>query len=71
MEWISINKMMPEPFLDVLVYAINTHGDTYDKGEKYLAIDRIVQWNDMPLSFRTDRFYGEVTHWMPLPKLPI
>lgn len=70
-EWISVNDRLPKEFEDVLVCAINEYGETYEKGEKYLALDRMVRWMDKtPTSFRTDRYYGKVTHWMPLPDSP-
>lgn len=71
MEWISVSTKLPLLFEDVLVVAINENGETYEKGEKYMAIDRLVKWMDgYETCFRTDRFYGKVTHWMLLPKPP-
>jgi hypothetical protein len=71
-EWINVNEKMPEEFVEVLVYAKNEINVTFEHGEGYLAIDRICTWNDdYPASFRTDRFFGKVSHWMPLPSPPI
>lgn len=70
-EWISVEERLPELFEDVLTYCINVSGETYALGERYMAVDRLVKWNDgYRTCFRTDRFFGEVTHWMPLPKEP-
>lgn len=71
MEWISIKDGLPEPGVDILAACINRTGWTLKKGESYHAIDRWIAWNDgFHPSFRTDRFDGTVTHWMPLPNLP-
>lgn len=70
-EWISIKDALPKEFVDVLVCAINLSDITFAIGEKYHAIDRWVIWNDeYKPSFRTDRFFGKVIFWMPLPELP-
>jgi len=64
MKWNKVEDCLPEKGKDMLVYAINENGWTFDKGEKYFAVDQLVQWQDgIPLSFRSDRFYGKVTHW--------
>ena len=71
MEWISVEDMLPEIFVEVLVYATNISGDTHELGKKYLAIDCLVVWpSDHPTCFRADRYFGQVTHWMPLPLPP-
>ena len=70
-EWIKIEDRIPEDFVDVLCWCVNEFGETYEKGEKYFSLDRWCVWTDgRPPSFATDRFYGKVTHWMPLPKPP-
>jgi hypothetical protein len=82
-EWISIEDDLPKIkdndvySDDVLTYCISdgvsrqfNMPNTYMEGEKYLAIDAITRWRDSSPSFRTDKFYGKVTHWMPLPKPP-
>jgi len=75
-EWISVKDRLPEPFVDVLVWCENLAQDyaqleCFRVGEFYAAIDRFCVWEDgKPSSFRTDRFYGKVTHWMPLPEPP-
>lgn len=70
-EWISVEDSLPEEFVDVLVCAQSSVGNPIAEDEFYHAIDRICIWNDgHPRSFRTSRFYGRVTHWMPLPELP-
>lgn len=77
MEWISVKDQIPEPEVDVLTCCVS-HGKTiggfvnrYPEGEKYMAVDQRVRWADLPNpSFRSDRFLGKVTHWMPLPALP-
>lgn len=83
-QWISVDDRLPEideetgKSLDVLVVCIS-HGETtefghlntYPYGHKYLAMDTMVKWPDMEIpSFRSQRFYGRVTHWMPLPEMP-
>jgi len=82
--WYDVKNRLPElknnqPYSDdVLVFCIS-HGEpnemgfpnTYPKGETYLSIDRLVLWSDtQKISFRCDRFYGKVLHWMELPKPP-
>ena len=70
-KWISVKDKLPDFFTDVLVSCIDKAGITYKIGDQYCAIDRYCKWNDgEPDSFRTDRFFGEVTHWMVLPKPP-
>lgn len=71
MEWISVKERLPTAWDDVLCWCVNEHGETYQKGEWYAAIDRFCIWSDWHSpSFRTDRFFGKVTHWMPLPEPP-
>lgn len=70
-QWIAVEDRLPEAFVDVLIYASNIIGDTYECGERYCAIDKFCIWKDGYEScFRTDRFFGKVTHWMPLPSPP-
>ena len=72
MEWIKVEDRFPEPFVDVLVWARNISGQTFEKDEEYHAVDRYCIWtDDCPPSFRTDRFPGgRVTHWLPNPDYP-
>jgi hypothetical protein len=71
MEWINVEDELPPLFEDVLACCINFTGPTYDVGERYHAIDRLCKWMDKhPTSFRCDRFFGKVSHWQYLPKLP-
>ena len=82
--WCDVKYRLPELMenlphsRDVLAYWIS-HGrsnemgfpNTYAEGESYLSIDRLVLWSDtQEITFRCDRFYGKVTHWMELPKPP-
>ncbi len=70
-DWIKCSERLPEPFVDVLVWCKNNDGIGFTKGEKYLGVDRWVVWNDgYPPGFNTTRYYGSVSHWMPLPKTP-
>ncbi len=83
-EWISVEEKMPLIIqnliesCDVLTFCVSHgnpsefgHVNTYREGETYQAIDRLVKWRDKETpSFRCDRFYGKVTHWMPLPESP-
>ena len=84
MEWISVKDRLPEfipdlPYSEDVLACCISHGknnewgyvNTYPKDEKYLSIDRLTAWEDKDEpSFRCDRFYGKVTHWMPLPNPP-
>ena len=57
-EWISVEDELPEDQEEVLVCTRSKNGiRNIDKG--YMAIDRFIH-----------RGRAEVTHWMPLPKLP-
>lgn len=84
MEWISVEDRLPEILgdlhnsSDVLTFCVSHgqrnefgHMNTYLEGETYLGIDCLVKWEDRGIpTFRSDRFYGKVTHWMPLPEPP-
>lgn len=84
MEWIKCSDRLPEikeddyRSDDVLTFCISDgitrnigFQNTYPKDEKYLAIDAVVNWSEgSEPSFRGDKFFGKVTHWMPLPKSP-
>ena len=71
MEWISVKDKLPQYFVDVIAFCQNEDGLTFGNGEKYCSIDCFIKWKDGHEDcFRTDRFYGKVTHWMPLPKPP-
>jgi hypothetical protein len=84
MTWIKVEDALPEILegqkssKDVLAVCVS-HGNSksagfvnsYLDGEKYFSIDAVVKWSDgHKTCFRTDRFYGKVTHWMPLPDFP-
>ncbi len=83
-EWIKCSDRLPELIKDqnysedVLCICVS-HGEnnefgfpnTYSKGEKYLCIDSLIVWQDKEKpSFRSDRYYGKATYWMPIPELP-
>lgn len=78
-EWISAEDRLPKENEEVIIICISHgepsefgHMNTFKKGEKYRAIDSIVKWKDREYcSFRADRFWGIVTHWMPLPDFPM
>jgi hypothetical protein len=71
MPWIKVEDSLPMQFEDVLVWAENISGESYQIGELYMAIDRLVKWSeDNKISFRTDKWYGKVKYWMPLPSQP-
>ena len=84
MNWISVEEKLPEIIHnmshseDILAFCVSNgepsefgHPNTYDKDETYMCIDRLVKWSyRSEASFRTDRYYGKVTHWMPLPNSP-
>lgn len=58
MKWISIKDDLPEEDQYVLV----TNGKLVEEG--YFS-----QWNDAP-RWGKSPYFGEVTHWMPLPEKP-
>lgn len=84
-EWISVEDRLPEipkgfnESEDVLAFCVSNGEPTefgypnmFEKDKTYQCIDRIVKWIDKEdVSFRTDKWYGKVTHWMPLPKPPM
>lgn len=83
MEWISVNDRLPELkdgnvySEDVFAYCISDGEtrdcripNTYPKAQRYSSIDCIVRWKDSSPSFRCNKMYGKVTHWMPLPEPP-
>lgn len=69
MDWIAVDKNLPEDNLDVLVLC-----NTYDP--KSLLSQGTVKWIFMGYFYRKKgwKIYfcdvNEVTHWMPLPLLP-
>lgn len=73
-EWIKVEDELPEILSethaseDVLVYCLSLEKTSFEKGEKYFAIDCMCQWNDgIPSSFRTDEFYhAKVLYWKKL-----
>lgn len=84
MIWIKVQDRLPEMkpdepnSEDVLSY-VTSHGkhnefgiaNMYPQGAKYMALDRYIEWSDKDQpSFRSDRYSGKVTHWMPLPEKP-
>lgn len=70
--WIKVEDELPEIWVDILGWAINNDPTgSFKIGEKYFCLDRLTEWNDgFPTSFRTDRFFGQITHWMKLPEPP-
>lgn len=68
-EWASVKDRLPEPWVDVLAWCQNKSiNSTFKVNECYACIDRFCIWTDgFSPSFRTDRFYGEVLYWMPVP----
>lgn len=83
MEWISVDDRLPDMIPEsnysaaVLVYCISDGitrnpytPNTYPEGEEYIIVDSLVRWADGDIKFRTDAFFGHVTHWMPLPPPP-
>lgn len=70
-QWIKVEDELPELFVDILACCIDEAGMTYKIGTRYISVDLLVKWNDNhDTCFRTDRFFGKVTHWMPLPNFP-
>lgn len=84
-DWIKVEDTLPKILEgnykseDVLVVC-ESHGETnefgyfntYKKGEKYISVDAFLKWKDKEKpSFRGERYYGKVTHWMPIPEMPI
>lgn len=86
MKWIKCSEKLPELkenlcySEDVLAFCVSDGQNriidgqliknTYSKDESYLSIDRLIKWNEFDMSFRADKFFGKVTHWMPLPEVP-
>lgn len=82
MEWISVEDRLPvlpegnQYSEDVLAWCVSDgitrdgFPNTYKKNQRYLSVDAIVRWKDREPSFRADRFYGKVTHWMPIQTPP-
>lgn len=61
-EWISIKDRLPEKFTDVLcLYPSKDYGSNI-----------VVDYMESDRGYFAEQFrYGEPTHWMPMPELPI
>ena len=59
MTWIPVSERSPEAIKHVLICAKNTSGDIWAASCSYL-----------PAYGGFAHYHGQVTHWMPLPKLP-
>ena len=60
-EWISVNKQLPETYIEVLVCF------KADGSNVIAFLNRFRKWKNAS----TDNFIeSEITHWMPLPKPP-
>jgi hypothetical protein len=76
-EWVSVKDRLPEMNQDVLAFCVSNGmsvgfmRNTYAAGETYISIDCLHKKLDSGgISFRTDRYYGKVTHWMHIPTPP-
>lgn len=64
-EWISVKDRLPEYGQEVLVIVIQNDG-------RFYAIDKFTKWNNDCDSFTKDKYpFSRVTHWMPLPEMPM
>jgi hypothetical protein len=73
MEWISVKDKLPEVDEQVLVYA---HGVSYNSGAySTISIECLTNWeawNEIGVSWSCYLTCNEeVTHWMPLPTIPL
>jgi len=65
--WISVEDKLPEDGVDVLVFGILLHSESWRVNQGYYAGEwRSVQ--SMPSG--RPRSFNKVTHWMPLPEEP-
>lgn len=62
-EWISVKEMIPTSQRDMLI----TDGEEITIGWYYLMKS---EWTVGSVIPATHKLLGNVTHWMPLPKLP-
>lgn len=70
MEWISIEERLPDEWVDVVTWCISKQTATFEEGDEYAALDRIVHMMGKT-GFRTELFgYGVVTHWCKIPDPP-
>jgi hypothetical protein len=69
-EWISVKEKLPPKNKKVLVFAVTNIPERPQYRKKYVAIDMRKQYleDDEAGQFITDLHFGEVTHWMPLPR---
>lgn len=61
MEWISVKDQLPEPGIPVLTFCLD-----FDYMQTGYLIDNVE-----PILWSHTREHEEVTHWMPLPDVPI
>ena len=66
-EWISVKDRLPEDYRQKYIVCIKSN-DT-----DYCWIDTLyfnIHENEWIYNKASDHWYYQVTHWMPLPKLP-
>jgi hypothetical protein len=71
MEWISVKDRLPKKGDNIIVCLIN------DKPILCQVHDANIIFTDSRISFYyptqewvKDQYFGEITHWMPLPRTP-
>lgn len=60
--WIPVTERLPEPLVNVLVYYPDCKGEQMKID--FLDHDGFFLYSD------NGRYFGQPTHWMPLPEVP-
>jgi len=63
-KWIPVTEKLPEQYVPVLTYRPERHFDGQHFTERY-EVECLISDG-----FVLNGIFGEVTHWMPLPKPP-